>query len=1097
MGEVAGSGTVVAITSGYPLALWLVRNERARLAWRQQRPGDIARRRMQMQEAVFKSSQQGRDVTSTVEEAAGVTESARRVELTHLVEHAAHLLPAQGPLEVFVHHNTLHAFEDLTFHEAVKAAQERFGANPYFPESQYRELLDSGRITVADLEAVLNEHLGERDTEQIDGLGTRRQIRLAMLRHPLRVGPDAELRWVVAETNALETFHPEVPVRIREKLLAGAQQWVKETLSGTAEVDDVHSQLINDFRDRFGRQPEQWRDRTWERATLQLLWRICRQGVHDVPITGDSTRLIKHPRDLLLQATGQDINRYAHDLLIRFCGAFLDQGYAHWELPDRDEGLFKAFVSLYSRPRSVPDEWLRGLRDELLSLQRAQTSPEDSIEESLQLLGVADDDRQEFITLTLLSLRGWAGMVWQMETAADWTVRPAAKGSLIEYLAVQLILERQAIAYIGREVFGTNGAVQGVLAAATERLAKPQPLNNERRAFLLFQVGQMLGWQPQTLLNLTRQDWAELVGEVEAFSLTERRRVYHEAYERRYRVAAMDAFANHTRHRHEAIARKARETTSPPSRPSFQLTCCIDDREESFRRHLEEVMPSCETFGAAGFFAVAMKYKGAADGFFKPLCPAVIDPDHYVQEDVGYTFEGVHRTRAQMRNRLGRATYLFHTRSRTFLGGIVAGIVGSLATAPLVARVLFPHLTSRIRSRFGSLLQPPPVTRLQLHRYEREPGSEGGHIGYTLDEMADIVTRLLRDIGVWRKEDFSRLFIICGHGSSSLNNPHESAYCCGACAGKRGGPNARAFAEMANDYRVQILVAERGLVIPDDTFFVGAYHNTCDDSVVYFDLNRLPASHRTEFDEARLAIEEARTRNAHERCRRFASAPLTLTPVQALRHAESRAQDLAQARPEYNHATNALCIVGRRAWTRGLFLDRRAFLTSYDPAQDDEDSSILFRILAAAIPVCAGISLEYYFSCVDYVKYGSGSKLPHNLVSMLGVMEGSASDLRTGLYQQMVEIHEPVRLLFVIETTAEAMLSIMDRHEGIGRLCRGGWVQLAVIDAETSKLQLFRGDHFEPYEPSTDELPEAASSLACYEGSRDHQPFRSIKEART
>ena len=134
---------------------------------------------------------------------------------------------------------------------------------------------------------------------------------------------------------------------------------------------------------------------------------------------------------------------------------------------------------------------------------------------------------------------------------------------------------------------------------------------------------------------------------------------------------------------------------------------------------------------------------------------------------------------------------------------------------------------------------------------------------------------------------------------------------------------------------------------------------------------------------------------------------------------------------------------------------------------------------------------------MDYVKYGSGSKLPHNLVSMLGVMEGSASDLRTGLYQQMVEIHEPVRLLFVIETTAEAMLSIMDRHEGIGRLCRGGWVQLAVIDAETSKLQLFRGDHFEPYEPSTDELPEAASSLACYEGSRDHQPFRSIKETRT
>ena len=148
----------------------------------------------------------------------------------------------------------------------------------------------------------------------------------------------------------------------------------------------------------------------------------------------------------------------------------------------------------------------------MLSLQREQTTPEDSIEESLELLGVADSDRQEFITLTLLSLRGWAGMVWQMETAADWTVRPAAKGSLIEYLAVQLILERQAIAYVGREFSETNASLQSVLADAQKHLAKPQPASLQRRAFLLFQVGQMLGWQPETLLKLTQQQWSELLG---------------------------------------------------------------------------------------------------------------------------------------------------------------------------------------------------------------------------------------------------------------------------------------------------------------------------------------------------------------------------------------------------------------------------------------------------------------------------------------------------------------------------------------------------------------------------------------------------------
>lgn len=299
---------------------------------------------------------------------------------------------------------------------------------------------------------------------------------------------------------------------------------------------------------------------------------------------------------------------------------------------------------------------------------------------------------------------------------------------------------------------------------------------------------------------------------------------------------------------------------------------------------------------------------------------------------------------------------------------------------------------------------------------------------------------------------------------------------------------------MANDWRVRSLVEQQGICIPESTFFVGAYHNTCDDSVVFFDLDRMPASHRSDLEDARVAIEEARKRNAHERCRRFVSASLSFTSQEALRHVEGRAQDISQARPEYNHATNALCVVGRRDWTRGLFLDRRSFLTSYDPSQDDEESSILFRILSAAIPVCAGINLEYYFSCVDPVTFGSGSKLPHNLVSLLGVMEGTASDLRTGLYQQMVEIHEPLRLLFVIESTPEAMLSIIERSPAIGQLCKGKWVYLAVIDPETSQLQMYGNGKFEPYSPRNMRLQRVEASKDCYDGFRDHRPFFSIKE---
>ena len=63
-------------------------------------------------------------------------------------------------------------------------------------------------------------------------------------------------------------------------------------------------------------------------------------------------------------------------------------------------------------------------------------------------------------------------------------------------------------------------------------------------------------------------------------------------------------------------------------------------------------------------------------------------------------------------------------------------------------------------------------------------------------------------------------------------------------------------------------------------------------------------------------------------------------PDAALRHVEERSEHLAQPRPEYGHCTNAVCIVGRRSLTRGLFLDRRAFLVSYDADQDPDDQSL-------------------------------------------------------------------------------------------------------------------------------------------------------------
>jgi uncharacterized protein YbcC (UPF0753/DUF2309 family) len=1010
--------------------------------------------------------------------------------LEQAIEHAAHLLPAQGPITVFIHHNTLHAFEDLPFAEAVKKGAQVFRCQPYLVEEKYRDALRRGRIRFSDLQEVLERDLGGDASNPVPCFGDRMQLRLAIMQFPLRGGPTEELVWYVAETNALRRVRQETSSATRARIIAETRHWVLRDLRGPSDGKSRPSLTASasfprhlvELLDRIGESAiEQWTDEDWERFTLQALWRVCCEGVRHLPqFTSPPHITIRH-RELLLDATGADADAPVNDVLVKFCAAFLDQGLAQWPLPDRDLGFFRAFCALYGLPGGPPEAWMRGLSAELRRLQTENVTPLESIAESLKVLGVENREWEEYLGATLLPLRGWAGMVQQVEQRGDRAARPVPQGSLIEFIAIRLILDRFSLAYTAKRALKFTGPLSELRRAVCPKVDKHWPPSVEQRAFLVFELAQIFGLAPDALYRLDSESWAAIFEEVEGFSGLERRRIFHLAYEQRFSTQTLDAVSLH------AKSRKSR-----PKAPEFQVVCCIDEREESFRRHLEEIAPSVETFGAAGFFSVAMYYRGAAEAHYVPLCPVVIRPSHWVTEEVADEAGEIHRRRAKTRRAIGNASFRIHSGSRTFaLGALLTASFGVLASIPLTGRILFPRLAARIRQMCGSFVRTPRMTRLQLERCEPKPGSENGSIGYSLAEMIDIGERLLRDIGL--TSGFSRVVVVIGHGSNSLNNPHNSAYMCGACGGSAGGPNARAISEILNDPRVRAALAGRGLIIPVDTVFVGAYHNTCSDSVDFFDLDRLPASHCDDFAEARRNLDVTCDRNAHERCRRFMSAPLTLGFAEARTHVEGRSEDLAQTRPELGHATNAITIVGRREWSRGLFLDRRAFLTSYDPSQDDEENTILTRILQAVFPVCSGINLEYYFSNVDNVGFGCGTKLPHNLSALLGVMDGAASDLRTGLPWQMVEIHEPVRSLFIIETTVAAMTRIMDRNEGIGRLCRNEWIQLAVLDPQSREIFVFQGNQFRRYYEHTSVLPQTVSSVDWYRGWREHLEFAEIE----
>lgn len=1013
---------------------------------------------------------------------AGAVQAGRLETLRHLIDHAAHLLPAQGPITVFIHHNTLHALEDLPFEEAVRHGAEVFGCEPYLGEDRYREALARGRIRFAGLRRVVKDDLGARAAERVVRTTTLYELRLAMLQYPLYSGPAEELRWFMAETDALRRFRPEVSAVIRGRLIAETRRWVMRDLRVGVEGGRGRPQpaWAMDLVEECGSSAiESWPVEEWEAFTLRALWQACRVGVRDLPGPLPAAPPLRH-RDLMLAATGVDTDLAVHDVLIRLCSAFLDQGVAHWRLPGREHGFFQAFCTLYRSHRGVPDVWLRGLSAELDRLQDGRISPLECIQESLRLLGVPEDEWQAFLSATLLALRGWAGMVRQVELRGDRVAHPAPPGSLDEFLAVRLLLERFALAAAGREALAYHGPLAGLRKELRRLLPSPVAPGEEQRAFPLFQLAQIIGWTPEELAHQTATEWSALAGHIEAFSSVERRRLFHLTYERRFHIQALDALALHPRHQVGAA-----------QRPRFQAICCLDDREESFRRHLEEVAPDCETFGVAGFFGVAIYYRGVTDAHFVPLCPVVVRPNHWVEEQVGDGLEEEHRLRTRTRRVLGALLHQIRAATRGLASGaVLATGLGVLASVPLVLRILFPRLTARTHRLLGRFVRTPRHTWLKLERSEAASGLEERQLGYSVDEMADLGEYLLRDIGL--TERYARLVFVVGHGSDSLNNPHKSAYDCGACGGAPGGPNARAMARMLNDPRVREQLARRDLAVPSDTVFVACYHNTCDDALTLYEPERIPPSHADEFAAACHDLKETRRRNAHERCRRFQSAPLTLSFPEALHHVEERSEDLAQTRPELGHATNALCVVGRRERTRGLFLDRRAFLASYDPLADDVEGTVLTRILQAAVPVCAGINLEYYFSRVDSPGWGSGSKLPHNITALLGVMDGAASDLRTGLPWQMAEIHEPVRLLFIVEASPELLTRLFARHENIGRLVAHEWVLFASLDPAANTLQVWRDGAFHPYQVQATHLPAAESSTDWYRGWRDHLEFAEI-----
>lgn len=475
-------------------------------------------------------------------------------------------------------------------------------------------------------------------------------------------------------------------------------------------------------------------------------------------------------------------------------------------------------------------------------------------------------------------------------------------------------------------------------------------------------------------------------------------------------------------------AQLSRIKSEQVSQPKAQMVFCIDVRSEMLRRHIEQVDPSIQTLGFAGFFGVPFDYQRSDENQVGHRLPVLLKPWLKVEE----AQDSNHQTKHQEETLI--SSYFRNLRKSPLSSFAYVEIFGAF------------HGLKMLRQSWTSNSGKTDYSK-RPNRFEDTRSGPSQALGVSQKDQVARAASILRHMGL--TSNFAELVIFVGHGSETTNNAFGSALDCGACGGHAGDINARLLADLLNDNRIREGLIEEKIIIPSETRFMAAIHETVTDEIYPLDFGKCPLDFQQLFLKLQESLKKASNDTRAER-QSARSQRLDINP-------NRRAKSWSEIRPEWGLAGNASFIVAPRERTLGVNLSSRSFLHDYDWRKDEKNSfQTLELIMTAPMVVTHWINFQYYASTVAPRVYGAGNKVIHNLVNETGVIEGNSGDLKFGLPIQSVHdgekfIHDPLRLTVFIEAPREQIEAIIQKHATVRELVENEWLHLLQIDPSTLK----------------------------------------------